>query len=154
MVGKMPMRSHVTSAFLAAAFVLAPVVAGHAAAPPKPPFTVTNDPAEGTVVDTMLQRTCTGRFVALWSWSVPQWSVTAIFYRQPDGSKWVKLFYHGIGPAYLPVTELGKSAQFTTPEEHLNKLTLHTQYSIWPIDDNHIGGQTSEPYGSIELTCE
>ena len=54
------MRPHVASALLPAAGFLASVVTGYAAEPSKPPFTVTNDPVHGTVVDTVQQRTCTG----------------------------------------------------------------------------------------------
>ena len=154
MMGKMSMRSYVTSALLAGASILVPVVAGTTPALSKSPFTVTNDPVEGTVVDTMLQRTCSGTLVPIWWSNTPREWVQAIFYKQPDGTKWIKIYYNGKGPAYLPVTELGVSAQWTTPVEQLAKLTLNTHYAVWPNGDNRLSGTTVEPYGTVDLTCE
>src|ERR1700727_1546782 len=54
------MRPFIAHAFIAAACLLAPVAAGCAPAWSKEPFTITNDPPQGTVVNTMLERTCTG----------------------------------------------------------------------------------------------
>jgi hypothetical protein len=150
------MPSYVTSAFLAAAFVLAPVAAGHAAAPSRPPFTVTNDPVTGTVVDTMLSRTCTGTIAPIFG--SPIW-VRTIFFRKPDGTKWVRLYKGGIGPDDFPVVELGVSAQWTGREEIPRPpkgLWGLTHYALYPDGDNpnHLSGQTVDPYGTIDVTCE
>src|SRR5580692_2526817 len=111
------MRRYIAPAFIAAACLLAPVAAGAAPASPKEPFTITNDPPQGTVVNTMLERTCTGTVVPLWSWQGEAWRVQATWYRRPDGTKWVKFYYNGIGPKYFPVVELGLSAQWITPPQ-------------------------------------
>jgi hypothetical protein len=150
----MPMRSLVSSALLAAAFVLAPAVAGAAPASSKSPFTVTNDPVEGTVADVMMQRTCTGTLVPIW-WShmSNQW-IQATFWRKPDGTKWVKVSYNGKGPVSVPVIEIGVSAQWTTPPERYAHMTLNTLYVLWPDGDNRLRGTTVDPYGTVDLTCE
>jgi hypothetical protein len=148
------MRSYLAAAILAGAVVVAPVIAGFAPALSKSPFTITNDPVPGTVSDIMQQRTCTGTIVPIWGWAYAQWQVRATFIRNPDGTKWVSLYYKGKGPISLPVTELGVSAQFTTPPEKINQLYIHTTYALWPDGDNRLSGQVVDPYGSIDLTCQ
>jgi hypothetical protein len=149
------MRSCLTSACLAAAFVLAPAFAGHAAAPAKSPFTVTNDPTQlPTVIDTMLQRSCSGTVMPLWSWQGETWVVKGVWYRRPDRTAWVKLYYEGKGPADLPVTELGVSAQWTTPPEGSIIFVRRTHYAVWPAGDNRLSGATIDPEGLIDMTCE
>jgi hypothetical protein len=150
------MGSHVASAALAAAFVLAPMVAGYAADPSKPPFTVDNGPVHDTVVDTMLDRTCTGTFVPLWWVHLPHISVQAIFFHKPDSTKWVRFYYNGNGPEDYPVIELGVSAQWIGyslskgPGSGMNRTT----YAVWPDGDNHLSGTTVSPWGTIDLTCK
>ena len=145
------MRSYVTSALLAA-FVLAPVVAGTAPALSKSPFTVTNDPVEGTVVDTMLERACSGTVVPLWWTHRSKIWVRAIWYRRPDGTKWVKFYRNGVGPDYFPVTEVGVSAQWISAPENYKGDWTH--FAVWPDGDNRLSGKTVDPYGTIDLTCE
>jgi TonB-like protein len=67
--------------------------------PSKTPFTIGNDPVGGTVVDTMLERTCTGTVEPLWGWSSGPYRVTTTWYHRPDGTKWVKFYYNGVGPS-------------------------------------------------------
>jgi hypothetical protein len=155
MVGEVTMRPYVASAILAGAVVLAPVVAGYAPASSKAPFTVTNDPVKETVVDTMLQRTCTGTVTPIWWAGMPHYRVQFIFYRKPDATKWVKVYHEGIGPEDYPVIELGVSGQWTglgPPQKNGGKKLSH--YAIWPDGDNRLTGSTVEPYGTINLTCE
>jgi len=123
--------------------------------PSKSPFTIGNDPVEGTVVETMMQRTCTGTLVPIWWWTATgrEW-IQAIFYRNPDGTNWIRIYYNGKGPISLPVTELGKSASWTTPQEIAGKLALKTHYWVWPVGDNRLSGTTVEPYGTVDFTCE
>jgi hypothetical protein len=155
MVRQIPMRSYLTSGFLAAAFVLAPAVAGDAATPPKPPFTVTNDPVHGTVVDTVPQRVCTGTVDQPWPGpDGAPYRVQAIFYRRPDGTPWVRFSWAGKGPLDIPVIELGVSAQWNTPALRRSGAFWWTHYDVWPNGDNRLSGQTVDPYGTIDLTCE
>ena len=152
--GKIAMPSHVASAILAAAFVLAPVVAGTAPASSKTPFTVTNDPVHNTVVDAMQQRTCTGTIAPTWSWIIAPYRVQAIFYRKPDGTKWVKFYHKAIGPQYLSVTEVGVSAQWNIiPPDRAAATTWYTHYAVWPQGDNRLSGITVDPWGTIDLAC-
>ena len=149
------MRPHVASALHPAAGFLASVVTGYAAEPSKPPFTVTNDPVHGTVVDTVQQRTCTG--TAAQPWPGPDGSpyrVQAIFYRKPDGTPWIRFSWQGKGPLDIPVIELGVSAQWNTPPLHRGASWWWTHYDVWPDGDNRLSGQTADPYGTIAMTCE
>jgi len=155
MVREVSVRSHVASAILTGAVVLAPVVAGCAPALSKSPFTITNDPVHDTVVDTMLQRTCTGTLVPIWWSHLPHLWIRAIFYREPDGTKWVNFYWHGKGPEHLPVTELGVSAQWITPVEPFGaQQKYRAHFAAWPDGDNRLSGTTVDPYGTIDLTCE
>jgi len=119
----------------------------------KSPFTVTNDPVVGTVVDTMLERTCRGFAVPnpLWFGYHRYW-IQATWYHRPDGTKWIRYYQDGRGPDYLPVTELGMSAQWNSPYE--NKILTHTHFELWPDGDNHISGKTTAPPGTIDMTCQ
>jgi hypothetical protein len=156
MAGKITVRSYVASAILAGAIVLAPVLAGYAPASSKTPFTITNDPVGSTVVDTMQQRTCTGTVVPIWWSGQPNFFVRAIFYRRPDGTKWVDFYHSGLGPDGLRVTELGVSAQWTGLPDPLTyrKGSALPHYAVWPKGDNRLSGITVEPYGTIDLTCD
>jgi len=79
------MRRYMTSAVLAVASVLAPLLVGTAPASAKSPFTIMNDPVpvETTVVNTMRQRTCTG--IVKQGWGPPSmqsgFKVIANWYR-------------------------------------------------------------------------
>ena len=88
--GEISMRSYATPALLAGALLLAPAVGGHAPASSKSPFTITNDPAQGTVVDTMLELTCTGTIVPHWSWQGEAWRLQAKPDKHPDATRWVQ----------------------------------------------------------------
>ncbi len=152
------MRSYIASAILTGAIVLGPVLAEHAAAPSKPPFTVDNGPVHDTVVDTMTQRTCTGIVVPIWWQHQPNVSVQATFFSKPDGTKWVRWYHEGYGPFDYQVTELGVSAQWIAlgvPEK--NGVRKRTHYDVWPVGgqgDSNLSGKTVDPYGTITLTCK
>jgi len=158
------MRARVASAILAGVAVLAPVVAGYAPASSKSPFTITNDPVQGTVIDTMQQRTCTGTVVVNpWhgfgrDWSEKSASVKAVFYRKPDGTAWIAWSQNPLGPMFVPVSEFGVSAQWNTVPYPIGPLTkVTTRYAVYPIGgkgDNHLHGISVQPDGTIDLTCE
>src|SRR5580704_10870338 len=109
------MRSHAASAALAGALILATAGVGALPAWCKSPFTVTNDPfpVEKTVVNTMMKLTCTG--LVSQPWGGPEgghFEVRANWVRKPDGTAWIEFYWAGNGPLYIPVTELGVSAQW------------------------------------------
>jgi TonB family protein len=122
----------------------------------KTPFTISNDPVpvETTVVNTMLERTCTGTAVPIWWSHIPTYWVQATWYRRPDGTPWIRFYWQATGPLYIPVTELGVSAQWNTPPIIRGKDTMRTHYELWPEGDNHIGGKTEDPPGTIDMTCD
>ena len=120
----------------------------------RPPFTITNDPVHGTVVDANMQRVCTGTVTQ--PWPGPEggrFAVEANWYRKPDGTPWVKFYWAGKGPLDIPLVELSVSPQWTTPPVMRMQNTWVTHYAVWPDGDNHLVGTTIDPYGTFELTC-
>jgi TonB family protein len=139
---------------------------------PKTPFTITNDPVASPILETMLQRVCTGTLVlggvpnqplyGMRSWS------QAIFFRKPDGTPWVKFYERGHA-SLAPVTQIGKMLTWTGRLEHVGKEYADSwlQYTVWPDGDNHlsgaIGSRKLTPSGvafnanlagySLDLTC-
>jgi TonB family protein len=148
-----------------------PVAAGYMPVLSKSPFTIMNDPVRSPILDTMLQRICTGTVVrgavANHPWYGQHYQAQAIFFRKPDGTPWVK--FNEAGKVSLsPVTEVGKMVQWTGTEERpcgRDCLSFYPQYTAWPDGDNHlsgaIGGKFFDnfgvPYnqnaGSVDLTC-
>jgi len=120
-----------------------PAAAGYAPAVSKSPFTITNDPVKSPVLDTMLQRVCTGTMVLGGMPNHPLYGIRswaqAIFFRKPDGTPWVK--FHERGHASLsPVTEVGKMVTWTGRQEHSREGDTWLQYTVWPDGDNHLSG--------------
>jgi len=144
-----------------------PVGAGYTPVLSKGPFTIMNDPVKSPILDTMLQRTCTGTEVKGGIKNHPEYGmrswVQVIFFRKPDGTPWVK-FYEGGNPSLSPVTEVGKTVQWTV--QRGQKAPHWIVYTVWPDGDNHLGGATgslqsdslgvvysSNIGGPIDLTC-
>ncbi len=154
-----------------------PVAAGSMPMLSKSPFTITNDPVKSPILDTMLQRTCTGTITLGGIPNHPLFGVhswaQAIFFRKPDGTPWVKFWERG-HQSLSPVTELGKMVTWTGRQEH-GKYGAGDgggddswlQYTVWPDGDNHlsgvIGGRMFSRSGvvynsnlagnSVDLTC-
>jgi hypothetical protein len=81
--------------------------------------------------------------------------VQAVFFRKPDGTKWVKFTLAQHSANDLPVIEIGVSAQWTDHEYSVGKDTYHTHYSLWPEGDNRLSGRMeNKPWGTIDLTCK
>jgi hypothetical protein len=121
-----------------------PVAAGYTPVSSKSPFTIMNDPVKSPILETMLQRTCTGTVTRNGIPNHPVYGrrswAQAIFFRKPDGTPWVK-FYEGGYPSLSPVTEVGKMVQWTGRLEHHDKWTpSYTQYTAWSDGDNHLSG--------------
>ena len=118
--------------------------AGYTPVSSRSPFTITNDPVKSPILETILQRTCTGTLVlggipnhpiyGMRSWA------QAIFFRKPDGSPWVK-FYQSGEPSLSPVTEVGKMLTWTGRRQKASKDSYFWyQYTVWPDGDNHLSG--------------
>jgi TonB family protein len=151
-----------------------PVAAGYTPALSKGPFTIANDPVKSPILDTMLQRVCTGTVVRGGIKNHPlygmRYSAQAIFFRKPDGSPWVKFKSAGGSaegtPSLAPVTEVGKMLQFTGQLEYVRGSPyFFPQYTVWSDGDNHLSGAIGSlhtdsfgiPYnqnaGTVDLTC-
>ncbi len=148
-----------------------PVAASYTPASSKRPFTILNDPVKSPILDTMLQRTCTGTVVRAGIRNHPAYGLRlwaqAVFFRRPDGTPWVQ-FYEGGYSVLAPVTEVGKMVTWTGRQEHLEKgnFVFH-QYAVWPDGDNHLSGNMGNGYvtnasayqsmnsagGIVDLTC-
>ena len=146
-----------------------PVAAGYTPVSSKRPFTIMNDPVKSPILETMLQRTCTGTVVKNGIKNHPWYGMRvwaqAIFFRKPDGTPWVK-FYEGGYPSISPVTEVGKMVQWTGRQEGHPYSVWWTQYTVWPDGDNHLSGDagslqydkfgaaySSHVGGPVDLTC-
>jgi TonB family protein len=148
-----------------------PVAAGYTPVLSRSPFTISNDPVASPILDTMLQRTCTGTMVLGGVANHPIYGVhyqaQAIFFRKPDGTPWVKFYERGY-PSLSPVTEVGKMVTWTGRQEHIPKEGYRWfVYTVWPDGDNHLSGAIGTrrinmfgvPYNAIlpgntvELTC-
>jgi hypothetical protein len=124
-----------------------PVAAGYTPVLSKSPFTIMNDPVKSPVLETMLQRVCTGTLVLggvpNHPWYGVHYSAQAIFFRKPDGTPWVKLYERGY-PSLSPVTQVGKMVTWTGRQEYINvgkeTAARWLQYTVWPDGDNHLSG--------------
>jgi TonB family protein len=151
-----------------------PVTAATASTGPKRPFTIANDPVKSPVLETMLQRTCTGTVkrsgskVRAWQ-GYSSWA-QAIFFRKPDGTPWVKFYVSG-GPSLSPVTQIGNMVQWVGPLERglfaYNKDPFYTTYTVWADGPNHLIGAEGSPIpttngpgyatslgGPIDMICD
>ena len=129
-----------------------PVAAGYTPVASRRPFTITNDRAGSPILDTMLQRTCTGKVVKQGIRNHPEYGTPydaeAIFFRRPDGTPWVKFFEGGYS-VLSPVTEIGKLVTFMGREEHLSAGTSRfTQYTVWPEGENALNGKLEITYSA------
>jgi len=133
-----------------------PVNAGYKPASSNRAFTISNDQVQPSVVDTLRQRTCTGIVVKDGIRNHPMYgrrsTATAIFFRKPDGTPWVKFWAEGF-VNITPVTEIGETAQWTTTIPY-SKYTEHARYNVAPDGDNHLSGDIDRPRGTVDLTCE
>lgn len=145
-----------------------PVAAGVASAVSRRPFTITNEPVRSPILETMLQRTCTGTVVKEGIRNHPmyggRYSAQAIFFRKPDGTPWVR-FDEGGEPLIAPVTEAGRLVQWTGRVERPRKnVEFYYQYTVWPSGENTLSGnieayfytglaQGTNTSGMVEFSC-
>ncbi len=148
-----------------------PVPANYTPVVSKSPFTIMNDPVKSPILETMLQRLCTGTMTLGGIPNYPAFGVhswaQAIFFRKPDGTPWVKFWERG-HQSLSPVTEVGKMLTWTGRQEHHRDDDRWFQYTVWPDGENHlsgaVGGRVVNMSGvatninlagnSVDLTCE
>jgi TonB family protein len=149
-----------------------PAAAGYTPVLSKSPFTIANDPVKSPILETMLQRICTGTMVLAGipnhPWYGTSFAAQAIFFRKPDGTPWVKFNERGY-PSLSPVTEVGKMVTWTGRQELAGggkREDKWLQYTVWPDGDNHLRGAigtihsksgvafiTTGGGDSVDLTC-
>ncbi len=147
-----------------------PVAAGSTPVSATRPFTVTNDPVKSAVVDTMLQRNCTGTVVKQGIRNHPaygvRYSAQAVFFRRPDGTPWVR-FYEGGFAILAPVVEVGRIVKWSGRKEYLTQATSRfTEYTVWADNNDTLNGSIQIFYaaeakagqdinrgGTIDLSC-
>lgn len=147
-----------------------PVAAGYVPTSSRRPFTIANDPVKSPILETMLQRTCTGTVVKQGIRNHPDYGTRyraeAIFFRKPDGTPWVK-FYEGGYPILAPVVEVGKLVQWSGRlERGGGGVGRFTQYTVWQDGNNELNGnieiisvaeaksnQDINRGGTVDLSC-
>ena len=146
-----------------------PVAAGYTPVLSKSPFTIMNDPVKSPILETMLQRTCTGTIVKQGIINHPWYGrriwAQAIFFRKPDGTPWVKFYQEGY-PSLSPVTEVGNMVEWSVQESSARGQPYWIQYTVWPDGDNHLSGAfgsrvtstlgidyNDNAGGPVDLTC-
>ncbi len=148
------------------------VAAGYTPAASKRPFTITNQPVTSPILETILQRTCSGEVVKEGIRNHPAYGghhwAQAVFFRRPeDGTPWVK-YYDGGQALIAPVNELGKMVQWTGPQEYPRKgaswYYFAYHFTVWPDGENKLtakieayvyGGGTDgiNTGGTVDFTC-
>jgi TonB family protein len=149
-----------------------PVAADYKPVLSKSPFTITNDPVKSPILETMLQRTCTGTIVNQGIRNHPSYGwhafAQAIFFRKPDGTPWVE-FNEGGLTDISPIIEVGKLVQWTGPAVRMGAgypgNIRYVQYTVWPDGDNKLDGnikvdntyvdspESPNTGGTIDFTC-
>jgi TonB family protein len=143
--------------------------------PSRAPFTIANDPVSSPVLDTMLQRTCTGIITENGGMNQPwrgyRGNATLIFFRKPDGMPWVKMNETGT-LSISPVVQIGRMVQWVGPLRHplggavTSAMMRHTTYTVWADGPNHLAGAEGSPIpntgtayatslgGPIDMMCD
>lgn len=144
-----------------------PLPAGTTQVASKGAFTITNDPLKSPILETMMQRSCTGTIVSgairnHSAYGTRSWA-EAIFFRKPDNTPWVKFYVTG-QPILSKVVEVGKLVQWAGRENA--QTGSFTQYTVWSDGDNNLNGNSEVVYpqgplndaganhmGTVDLTC-
>lgn len=134
-------------------------------------FTITNQPVQSPILETMLQKSCTGTVVKQGIRNHPSYGVRyqaqAIFFRRPDGTPWVRFSEGGSSLSLAPIVQVGKVLRWSGPEEHHPQGgSSFTQYTAWADGDNVIIGDLETVFigftrammplnrgGTIDFTC-
>ena len=126
-----------------------PTIAGYTPTSSGRPFTITNQPAHSPILETMLQKVCTGTVVKQGirnhPWYGTRFQAEAIFFRRPDGTPWVSFSEGGSAPTLAPIVEVGRVLRWNGPFEPVAQGGVtYTQYTAWAETDGTI-------IGNIEL---
>ena len=107
---------------------------------------------EPSLLKVIDQQTCDGVYLpgAMGGAQSSGWGalniIRAKFFREANGSSWLK-FYLGVrDPVSLPVTVTGKEVEFIAGNNTSFKMLLQ--------GTNHLIGTTQRPYGTIDFACE
>lgn len=148
-----------------------PASTGPAPASSRAAFTITNQPVQSPILETMLQKSCTGLVVKQGirnhPWYGQRYQVEAVFFRRPDGTAWVRLHDSSTGDSLAPIVEVGKVLRWTGPAEHLGAGNVaFTEYTAWAEGENLIIGNIYTNYfgpargtmplnrgGTVDFTC-
>lgn len=135
------------------------------------PFTITNQPVQSPILETMMQKNCAGTVVKQGirnrPWYGVRFQVEAVFFRKPDGTAWVRLYDSSTGYSIAPIVEVGKVLRWTGPAEHIGSGNVSfTEYTAWAEGANLIIGNIVTNYfgparanmplnrgGTVDLTC-
>lgn len=148
---------------------------GYMPTPYRAPFTIANDPVRSPILDTMMQRTCTGIITMNGSLNQPwrgyRGDATITFFRKPDGTPWVKLYESG-NLSISPVTQIGRMLQWVGPLQRImggnpsSSFPRYYTYTVWADGPNHLAGAEGSPIpsnnagfvyglgGPIDMTCD
>jgi TonB family protein len=151
------------------------VPAGYVPTPVRAPFTIANDPVSSPVLDTMMQRTCTGIITTNGgmnqAWRGYRGDATLTFFRKPDGTPWVKMAESGT-LSISPVVEIGRMVQWVGPLVGVMGGGIsafarrHFTYTAWADGPNHLLGAEGSPIpnagtayaasfgGPIDMMCD
>jgi TonB family protein len=134
-------------------------------------FTIGNEPVKSQILETMLQRTCTGTVTRNGGinqpWRGIRINTQATFFRKPDGTLWVDFHEQDINASVSPVVELGQMLQWVGPQEYTPKgLAFWTTWTVWADGPRHLSGAEGSPVpnhlgaaptygmgGPVDLTC-
>jgi TonB family protein len=148
------------------------LTAGYTPTPDRGPFTIANDPVKSQILETMLQKTCTGTVTRNGGMGQPWRGMRApaevVFFRRPDGTPWVRFAEAAMPVSVSPVVEIGNMLQFVGPTFKTagSYGVIWTLWTVWPDGPNHMSGGEGSPIpnhlgavpvyglgGPVDLTC-
>ena len=108
--------------------------------------------AEPSLLKVIDQQTCNGLYLPASvggalnssSWGALN-MIRAKFFREADGTSWLKFSLGARDPVNLPVTVTAKEVEFTA--------AFNTSFKMLPQGTNHLTGTTQRPYGTIDFAC-
>ena len=144
---------------------------GYTSPPIRGAFTIANDPVKSQILETMLQRTCTGTVTRNGGynqvWRGMRAPAEVVFFRKPDGSPWVRFSEGGRPVSVSPVVEVGNMLQWVGPRVIYSAAVVSWNiWTVWPDGPNHLHGAEGSPIphtngaayvtgmgGPVDLTC-
>jgi TonB family protein len=149
--------------------------ASYTPTPSRAPFTIANDPVSSPVLETMMQRTCTGIITMNGGMNQPwrgyRGDATLTFFRKPDGTPWVKMSESG-NLSISPAIQIGRMVQWVGPIVRViggnpsSSFPRNYTYTVWADGPNHLVGAEGSPIpttgaahatslgGPIDMMCD